>query len=68
MQRIIHQRVLPALAEEFRNHKMVPFVLPLVLLIAEDCSIQDFEALIMPILTQALKIKEPVQVGFYNAL
>ncbi|XP_064400390.1 SCY1-like protein 2 isoform X2 [Halichondria panicea] len=61
-QRVVHQRVLPALAREFRNHKMVPFVLPLVLLIAEDCSIQDHETLIMPILIPALGIQNPVQV------
>ena len=63
VQRVVHQRVLPALAREFRNHKMVPFVLPLVLLIAEDCSIQDHETLIMPILIPALGIQNPVQVS-----
>ena len=62
VQRIVHQRVLPALSGEFRNHKMIPFVLPLVLLIAEDCSLQEYCTLIMPVITPALHIQDPIQV------
>ena len=62
LQRIVHQRVLPALSNEFRNHKMIPFVLPLVLLIAEDCTLQEYCTLIMPVITPALSIQDPVQV------
>lgn len=61
-QRIVHQRVLPALSSEFRNTKMVPFVLPLVLLIAEDCTLQEYCTLIMPVITPALHIQNPIQV------
>ena len=61
-QRIVQQRVLPALSNEFRNNKMVPFVLPLVLLIAEDCTLQEYCTLILPIITPALHIQDPIQV------
>ena len=61
-QRIVHQRVLPALSSEFRNTKMIPFVLPLVLLIAEDCTLQEYCTLIMPVITPALHVQNPIQV------
>lgn len=61
-QRVVHQRVLPALSGEFRNHKMIPFVLPLLLLIAEDCSIQEYSTLVLPVLIPALGVQDPVQV------
>ena len=62
LQRIVQQRVLPALSSEFRNNKMIPFVLPLVLLIAEDCTLQDYCTLIMPVITPALHMQDPIQV------
>jgi SCY1-like protein 2 len=60
--RIVHQRVIPALWEEFRNHKMVPFVLPIILLVAEDCTMQEYSDIIMPVLIPALRIQDPIQV------
>lgn len=62
LQRIVQQRVLPALSSEFRNNKMIPFVLPLVLLIAEDCTLQEYCTLIMPVITPALHMQDPIQV------
>ena len=61
-QRVIHQRVLPHLFLEFPNHAMIPFVLPNVLLIAEDCSNQEFVDLIFPELKKIFPVQEPVQV------
>jgi SCY1-like protein 2 len=60
--RIVLQRVIPALREEFRNNKMVPFVLPIVLLVAEDCTVQEYSDVIMPVLIPALRIQNPIQV------
>jgi SCY1-like protein 2 len=60
--RIIHQRVIPALKQEFRNNKMVPFVLPIILLVAEDCTMQEYGDVIMPVLIPALRIQDPIQV------
>ena len=65
LQRIVQQRVLPALSSEFRNNKMIPFVLPLVLLIAEDCTLQEYCTLIMPVITPALHMQDPIQVHVY---
>ncbi|XP_073245598.1 SCY1-like protein 2 isoform X1 [Porites lutea] len=60
--RVVIQRVLPQLCAEFSNHQMVPFVLPNVLLIAEDCTTQEFSDLILPELKPVFKIQEPIQV------
>ena len=63
---MVHQHVLPPLREEFRNHKMIPFVLPLVLLIAEDCTLTEYSDLILPVLTPTMKIQDPIQVHIYT--
>lgn len=47
---------------EFVNLDMVPFVLPNVLLIAEDCTKEEYIRLILPDLTPVFKQQEPVQV------
>ena len=60
---MVIQRVLPQLCAEFSNHHMVPFVLPNVLLISEDCTTQEFMDLILPELKPVFKIRDPVQVG-----
>ena len=67
-QRVVHQRVLPALTGEFRNPKMIPFILPLVLLIAEDCTMHEYATLIFPILIPALQVQDPIQVGLGPSL
>ena len=58
----MHQRVLPALAVELRNHPMIPFILPNVLLIAEDCTVDEYARLVLPVLIPVFKVVEPVQV------
>lgn len=65
LQRVVHQRILPAISQEFRNHKMIPFVLPLILLIAEDCTMQEYNTLILPVLIPAFCIYQPIQVYIY---
>ena len=62
VQRMVHQLILPPLTEEFRNHKMIPFVLPLVLLVAEDCTLTEYSDLVLPILAPAMSLHEPIQV------
>lgn len=56
------QRVLPQLCAEFSNLQLIPFVLPNVLLIAEDCTTQEFIDFILPELKPVFKIEDPVQV------
>lgn len=53
---------MPALTSEFVNPDMVPFVLPNVLLIAEECTKEEYVRLILPDLTPVFKQQEPVQV------
>lgn len=55
-------RILPALTSEFVNLDMVPFVLPNVLLIAEECTKEEYVRLILPDLRPVFKQQEPVQV------
>lgn len=60
--RVVVYRILPALTSEFVNLDMVPFVLPNVLLIAEECTKEEYVRLILPDLTPVFKQQEPVQI------
>ncbi|XP_030845520.1 SCY1-like protein 2 isoform X3 [Strongylocentrotus purpuratus] len=60
--RVVQQRVLPCLCKEFMNPDMVPFVLPNVLLIAEQCTDQEYVKLVLPSLKNVFKMQEPVQI------
>lgn len=60
--RVVVYRILPALTSEFVNPDMVPFVLPNVLLIAEECTKEEYVRLIMPDLTPVFKQQEPIQI------
>ena len=65
LQRMVIQKVFPLLAAEFQNHIMIPFVLPNVLLIAEESSIQEFSTLMLPALRPVFTIQNPIQVRMY---
>nr|CAB3265906.1 SCY1-like protein 2 [Phallusia mammillata] len=60
--RVIMQRVLPSLTSEFSNPDMIPFVLPNVLFIAEDCSSEEFVGSIFPSLIPVFKLQRPIQI------
>lgn len=60
--RVVVYRILPALTSEFVNPDMVPFVLPNVLLIAEECTKEEYVKLILPDLTPVFKQQEPIQI------
>uniref|UniRef100_A0A673N8D8 SCY1-like protein 2 n=1 Tax=Sinocyclocheilus rhinocerous TaxID=307959 RepID=A0A673N8D8_9TELE len=60
--RVIVYRILPALTSEFVNPDMVPFILPNVLLIAEECTKEEYVRLVLPDLTPVFKQQEPVQI------
>lgn len=49
--------------KECINTTMVPFVLPVILLVAERSSKEEFVEHILPHLRQIMKLTEPVQVG-----
>ncbi|XP_019370549.1 PREDICTED: SCY1-like protein 2 isoform X3 [Gavialis gangeticus] len=61
--RVIIQRILPSLTSEFVNPDMVPFVLPNVLLIAEECTKEEYIKLILPDLAPVFKQQEPIQAS-----
>ncbi|XP_018603125.1 SCY1-like protein 2 isoform X2 [Scleropages formosus] len=61
--RVVVFRILPALTSEFVNPDMVPFVLPNVLLIAEECTKDEYQRLILPELIPVFKQQEPVQAS-----
>ncbi|KAB0398880.1 hypothetical protein E2I00_007747 [Balaenoptera physalus] len=61
-QRVIVQRILPCLTSEFVNPDMVPFVLPNVLLIAEECTKEEYVKLILPELGPVFRQQEPIQI------
>jgi hypothetical protein len=44
---------------------MVPFVLPVVLQIAEEASSPDFVQYILPDLKPVMKLTDPIQVYFF---
>ncbi|XP_028027574.1 SCY1-like protein 2 [Bombyx mandarina] len=60
--RICIYRILPCLTKEFVNPPMVPFVLPNVLLIAENCSKEEFVKHILPVLKPVMVVQEPIQI------
>lgn len=60
--RVVVYRILPSLTSEFVNLDMVPFVLPNVLLIAEECTKEEYCRLILPDLTPVFKQQEPIQI------
>ncbi|XP_077400951.1 SCY1-like protein 2 isoform X2 [Vanacampus margaritifer] len=60
--RVVVYRILPSLTSEFVNPDMVPFVLPNVLLIAEECTKDEYVRLILPDLTPVFKQQEPIQI------
>uniref|UniRef100_A0A2A4K326 Protein kinase domain-containing protein n=1 Tax=Heliothis virescens TaxID=7102 RepID=A0A2A4K326_HELVI len=60
--RICIYRILPCLTKEFINPPMVPFVLPNVLLIAENSSKDEYIKYILPVLKPVMLIQDPIQI------
>ncbi|CAH0399667.1 unnamed protein product [Chilo suppressalis] len=60
--RICIYRILPCLTKEFVNPPMVPFVLPNVLLIAENSSKEEYIKYILPVLKPVMMIQDPIQI------
>ncbi|KAK6184566.1 hypothetical protein SNE40_007015 [Patella caerulea] len=61
--RVNQQRILPALYNECVNNNMIPFVLPSILLVAEQSTEREYITLILPQLIPLFKIKDPIQVS-----
>ena len=61
------QRILPCIMKECMNKDMVPFILPSVIVIAEQATDKDFAKLILPGLIPIFRIEEPVQVSMFKS-
>ncbi|XP_044740222.1 SCY1-like protein 2 [Chrysoperla carnea] len=60
--RVCIYRIIPCLVKEFVNPPMIPFVLPNVLLIAENATKDEYIQHILPHLKPVMKIQEPIQI------
>ena len=63
IQRVNLQRILIPLEKECLNADMVPFVLPALLLIAEQCTDHEYTIHVLPVLIPLFKIANPIQVS-----
>ncbi|XP_035220710.1 SCY1-like protein 2, partial [Stegodyphus dumicola] len=60
--RVTLHRVIPCLAKEYHTPEMVPFVLPNVLLVAEEATKEEFQSLILQDMIPLFRLQEPIQV------
>ncbi|XP_042224746.1 SCY1-like protein 2 [Homarus americanus] len=60
--RVCLLRIVPCLMKECINTTMVPFVLPVILFVAERASKEEFVEHILPHLKPIMKLSEPVQI------
>lgn len=61
--RVRIQQVLPCLARDLMQPTMVPFVLPNLLDIAQDCNQREYIDNILPHLKPLMKLLDPIQVS-----
>lgn len=55
-------RIVPCLAKEYHTPEMVPFVLPNVLLVAEETTKEEFQSVILQDIIPLFRLQEPVQI------
>lgn len=60
--RVLIQRVLPCLIRDLALPAMIPFVLPSILDIAQNCDKNEYIRCILPHIKSVMKLTEPVQV------
>lgn len=60
--RINLHMILPCIVKEFVNATMIPFVLPNVLLIAENCTQAEYEKYVLTHLKPIMNLQEPIQI------
>lgn len=58
-------RVVPCLSKEYHTPEMVPFVLPNVLLVAEEATKEEFQSYILQDMIPLFRLQEPIQVSIY---
>ncbi|CAG9769647.1 unnamed protein product [Ceutorhynchus assimilis] len=60
--RVKLQRVLACLVRDLGQPTMVPFILPSIFDISQDCSKEEFKSCVLPHLKPLMKIMEPIQI------
>lgn len=60
--RVRVQQVLPCLVRDLTQPVMIPFILPSILDIAQDCTQSEYCSSILPHLKPVMKLIEPVQI------
>jgi SCY1-like protein 2 len=61
-QRVKVQRVLSCLSRDLTQPAMVPFVLPSILDIAQECTKEEYCSYVLPHLKPVMKLMEPIQI------
>ncbi|XP_969159.1 SCY1-like protein 2 [Tribolium castaneum] len=61
-QRVKVQRVLTCLSRDLAQPAMVPFILPSILDIAQDCTKEEYCLYVLPHLKPVMKLMEPIQI------
>ncbi|KAF7268224.1 hypothetical protein GWI33_018682 [Rhynchophorus ferrugineus] len=60
--RVKLQRVLACLIRDLNHPSMVPFILPSIFDISQDCTKEEYKAHILPHLKPLMKLMEPIQI------
>lgn len=60
-------RILPCLVKDCVNPVMIPFVLPNIFYVCENCTKDEFVNHILPCLKPIMKVHEPVQVCTFSS-
>ena len=60
--RVCLLRIVPSLMNECVNPSMVPFVLPVILLVTEKATNEDYVQYVLPQLKSIMKLTDPIQI------
>lgn len=66
--RVKLQRVLACLVRDLGQPTMVPFILPSIFDIAQDCSKEEYKVYVLPHLKPLMKLMDPIQVRMLDFL
>ncbi|KAI9008823.1 kinase-like domain-containing protein [Phycomyces nitens] len=59
--RILKRKILPSLIEELKDHQLLPYTVPNILLITQELTQEEFCSLVLPALKPVFLIRDPPQ-------
>ncbi|OAD74724.1 hypothetical protein PHYBLDRAFT_111597, partial [Phycomyces blakesleeanus NRRL 1555(-)] len=59
--RILKRKILPSLIEELKDHQLLPYTVPNILLITQELTQEEFCSLVLPSLKPVFLIRDPPQ-------